>query len=146
VEGRRALTAALVTAAAVIIALSAACASAPKPIVNRYGVVSCPAGAAEALLSVDALECWFAAKHGQWRVLSHESHYDVLVIKVEAFDLRDAWGITRQFVANQGGSFSEIMVYAQPPAHAGPARIRRVRWTRERGSDTLDFEAPSIEQ
>jgi hypothetical protein len=134
------------TAAAVIIALSAACASAPKPIVNRYGVVSCPAGAGEALLSVDALECWFAAEHGQWRVLSHESHYNVLVIKVEAFDLRDAEDITRRFVANQGGSFSEIMVYAQPPAHAGPARIRRVRWTRERGSDTFDFAAPAIEQ
>jgi hypothetical protein len=146
VEGRAALKAACVTAGAVTIALSAACARAPKPIVNHYGVVSCPAGAAEALLSVDALQCWFAAGHGQWRVLSHESHYDVLVVKVEAFDLRDAEDITRRFVANQGGSFSEIMVYAQPRAQAGPARIRRVRWTRERGSDTFDFEAPAIEQ
>jgi hypothetical protein len=90
-------------AAAVTIALSAACASAPKPIVNRYGVESCPSGAGEALLSVDALQCWFAAEHGQWRVLSQESHYDVLVVKVEAFDLRDAGDITRRFVANQGG-------------------------------------------
>ena len=144
-EGREALNAALVTAAAVTIALSPACASAPKPIVNHYGVVSCPAGAAEALLAVDALQCWFAAEHRQWRLLSQESHYDVLVIKVEAFDLRDAEAITRRFVANQGGTFSEIMVYAQPRAHARPARIRRVRWTRERGSDTFDFVAPTIE-
>jgi hypothetical protein len=145
VEGRAALRAFWLAAAAAAASAAPGCTHAPKPIVNHYGVVSCPASAGEALLSVDALQCWFAADHGQWRVLSHESHYDVLVVRVEAFDLRDAEGITRRFVANQGGSFSEIMVYAQPRAHAGPARIRRVRWTRERGSDTFDFVAPGIE-
>jgi hypothetical protein len=135
---------AVVTTAAVLTALSTACASAPKPIVNRYGVMGCPAGAADALLSVDALECWFAARHGQWRTLSHESHYDVLVVKVETSDLRDAEDITRRFVATQSQMFSEITIYAQPETHESPARIRRVKWTRERGIDMLDFVAPAI--
>jgi hypothetical protein len=145
VEDRHALKAAVATAAALLTALSTACASAPKPIVNRYGVMSCPPGAADALLSVDALECWFAARHGQWRTLSHESHYDVLVVKVETSDLRDTENIARRFVANQSQMFSEITIYAQPETHESPARIRRVKWTRERGIDTFDFLAPRVE-
>jgi hypothetical protein len=141
VESRQALTAGLVAA---VIALSSACTSMPKPIVSRYGVESCPAGAAERLLSVDALQCWFAARHGQWRTLRQESHYDVLVVTVEASDVRDAEEIAGRFVANQGGMFSEIMIYAQPEVHDGPARIRRVRWTREHGTDTFEFVAPRV--
>jgi hypothetical protein len=139
VARRQALT---LIAVAAVVALSAACASAPKPIVNRYGVVTCPPGAADRLLSVDALQCWFAARHGQWRTLRHESHYDVLVVTVETSDARDAEEIAGRFVANQGDMFSEILIYAQPEIHDGPARIRRVRWTRERGTDTFEFVAP----
>jgi hypothetical protein len=139
VARRQALT---LIAVAAVVALSAACASAPKPIVNRYGVVTCPPGAADRLLSVDALQCWFAARHGQWRTLRHESHYDVLVVTVETSDARDAEEIAARFVANQGDLFSEILIYAQPEIHDGPARIRRVRWTRERGTDTFEFVAP----
>jgi len=130
------------TAVAAAVMLAAGCASAPKPIVSVHGVVSCPDGAADALLAVEALQCWFPARHGQWRTLEHESHYDVLVVKVEAFDLRDAGEISSRFVANQHDAFSEIMIYAQPPGHSGQARIRRVRWTRGQGSDTFDFVAP----
>ena len=106
-----------------------------------HGVVSCPDGAADTLLAVEALQCWFPARHGQWRTLKHESHYDVLVVKVEAYDLRDAGEISARFVANQHDTFSEIMVYAQPPGHSGQTRIRRVRWTRGQGIDTFDFVA-----
>ena len=123
--------------------LSAGCASAPKPIVTSHGVERCPDRAAGALLDVEALECWFPAKHAQWRTLSHESHYDVLVVTVEAFDLRDAGEIASRFVANQRSTFSEIMIYAHPPASAGTTRIRRVRWTRGEGSETFDFDAPA---
>jgi hypothetical protein len=122
--------------------LLGSCASGPKPIVDRHGVVSCPGGAAEALLGVEALQCWFPARHGQWRTLSHESHYDVLVVKVEALDLRDAEEIAARFVANQRDTFSEIMVYARPPLRSDATRIRRVRWTREHGRETFDFVAP----
>ena len=61
---------------------------------------------------------------------------------VEAFDLRDAEEITRRFIDNQGRTFSEIMIYAQTHGSAGPARIRRVRWTREQGIDAFEFDAP----
>ena len=124
--------------------LSAGCASAPKPIVGSHGVVSCPDGAADALLEAEALQCWFPARHAQWRTLSHESHYDVLVVTVEAFDLRDAGEIASRFVADQRDTFSEIMIYARPPLRSGTTRIRRVRWTREQGSEMFDFVAPAV--
>lgn len=134
------------TAVVAAVGLAAGCAAGPKPIVARHGVVSCPAGAAEALLEVEALECWFPARHGQWRTLSHESHYDVLVVKVEAFDLRDAESISARFVARHRDTFSEILIYAQPPQRRGASRIRRVRWTREQGSDTFDFIAAAVDE
>jgi hypothetical protein len=126
--------------------LSASCASGAKRRVDNHGVVSCPGGAAEALLEVEALQCWFPARHGQWRTLSHESHYDVLVVKVEAVDLRDAEEIAARFVANQRGTFSEIMIYARPPLRSDATPIRRVRWTREHGRETFDFVAPATEE
>ena len=134
------------TAVVAVVGLSAGCASGSKPIVDNHGVVSCPAGATEALLGVEALQCWFPARHGQWRTLSHESHYDVLVVKVEAFDLRDAEEIVACFVANHRDTFSEILVYARPPLRFGAARIRRVRWTRQQGSETFDFIAPAVDE
>ena len=134
------------TAVVAALGFSASCASAPKPIADSHGVVSCPGGAGEALLGVEALQCWFAARHAQWRTLSHESHYDVLVVKVEAFDLRDAESIAARFVANHRDAFSEILIYAQPPPRRGASRIRRVRWTREQGSDTFDFIASAVDE
>ena len=133
-------------AVAAAVMLAAGCASAPKPIVSRHGVVSCPDGAADALLAVEALQCWFPARHAQWRTLSHESHYDVLVVTVEVYDLRDAGEIASRFVANQRDTFSEIMVYARPPLRSGTTRIRRVRWTREQGSEMFDFAAPAVDE
>jgi hypothetical protein len=129
-------------AAILIEVVSGGCASRQHAIVGRDGVTKCPPAAAEALLAVDALQCWFAARHGQWRTLSHDSHFDVLLVQVEAFDLRDAEEIAQQFVVNQRQTYSEIMVYVQAPARTGVATIRRVRWTRQGGSDTLEFEAP----
>ena len=73
-------SAAIRTAVAAAVMFAVGCASAQKPIVSRHGVVSCPEGAAGALLAVEALQCWFPARHAQWRTLSHESHYDVLVV------------------------------------------------------------------
>ena len=100
------------------------------------GIPGCAAGASNALLSVDALECWFTAPHGRWRTLSHESHFDVLVVQVEAGDLRDARDIASRFVAHEQETFSEILVYVRT---AGQARTRRVGWTRDGGTKILDF-------
>ena len=116
--------------------------AAPRRRVGRYGVLSCPPGAADVPLSVDALQCWFIARHGQWRTLSHESHFDVLVVQVEAFDLRDADEIAGRFVAGGRTTLSEILIYVQLNSRASPPRIRRVRWTPESGSETIDFTAP----
>ena len=103
---------------------------------TRYGVRPCPAGAA--LLSVDALQCWFDAPRGHWRTLSTESHFDVLVVRVEAFDIRDGEDIARRFADSYSGNFSEILIYVRPELRAG-STIRRVRWTRSGGLSTFDF-------
>lgn len=130
-----------VARAAMLLAASVAAASGcarPRRPANDFGVPNCPAPAREDLLSVDALECWFDARHGRWRVLKHESHFDVLVVDVEALDLRDAEDITRRFVAGQSAAFSEILVYVHPE-QGDRARVRRVQWTRGKGIATLDF-------
>jgi len=123
--------------------------SRPKPVPD-IGVDDCAAGAAGALRSVDALECWFRAPHGRWRILSHDSHFDVLVVQAEAVDLRDAEWIATAFAAQQqagrlqpGGPFSEILVYVREPAHAGRVRTRRVRWTKTAPLEIFDFTAPA---
>ena len=115
--------------------------SRPRPPANDFGVPNCPARARDALLSVDALQCWFGARHGRWRVLKHESHFDVLVVEIEAFDLRDAQEVARRFAAGESKAFSEILLYVHPE-HGDRDLVRRVQWTREKGIETLDFTAP----
>jgi hypothetical protein len=120
---------------------SSRCAARRTPV-NDYGVQRCPSGAADDLLSVDALQCWFVAHHGRWRTLSHESHYDVIVIDVEALDVRDADEIAHRFVAGERRKFSEILVYVHPDDPRNSTRTRRVRWTHASGFEAFDFAAP----
>ncbi len=124
------------TAALILIAsITAGCAHS-RARATRYGVKPCSESAA--LLSVDALQCWFDGPHGHWRTLSTESHFDVLVVRVEAFDVRDGEDIGKRFVDEYSGSFSEILIYVQPEQRSAPT-IRRVRWTRSGGLSTFDF-------
>jgi hypothetical protein len=115
--------------------------AARQAIRNDYGIPRCPVGAAADLLSVNALQCWFDAPHGRWRILSHGSHYDLLVVNVEALDLSDADAIARRFAAGEGRTFSEILVYTQPEPSGNSSRIRRVRWTRDTGFEAFEFMA-----
>jgi hypothetical protein len=124
-----------------LVSCAAACAGRRPPVLPDIGITACPVRAAHDLLSVDALQCWFTAAHGRWRTLSHESHYAVLVIEVEAADIRDADGIARQFVDAERGTFSEILLYVQRQARSAGDRIRRVRWTSDLGFESLDFDA-----
>ena len=88
------------------------------------------------------LQCWIDARHGRWRILSHESHFDVLAVQVEASDLQDADEIARRFVAGEGGMFSEILVYASRESPTASSRIRRTRWTRVAGFEAMEFTGP----
>jgi hypothetical protein len=108
-----------------------------------YGIDPCPSGASEHLLSTDALQCWFEAPHGRWRTLSHESHFAVLVVNVEATDVGDAENIARRFVADERQTFAEILVYVQDESK-DTETVRRVRWTSEAGFELLDFSAPQL--
>jgi len=115
------------------------CGAARRPPSNDYGVTRCPAAANDDLLSVDALQCWFSARHGRWRTLSHESHFDVLVVEVEALDVRDGEAIARRFAGQKGSEFTEILLYVHPERTVANAQVRRVQWTRDGGFSVLDF-------
>ena len=110
------------------------------PAADR-GIAPCPASAAARLLSTDALQCWFGAPGGRWRTLSHESHFAVLVVHVEAADIGDAEAIARRFVDGEQSTFTEILIYVRREFREGGV-IRRVRWTAPRGFETLDFDSP----
>ena len=140
------------SAAIVLAAALSGCATARLKPTPDIGVADCAAGAATALLSVEALQCWLPAPHGRWRILSHDSHFDVLVVQAEAADLRDASDIARAFAANQvarrlqpSETFSEILVYVRQQAHGGQVRTRRVRWTKTAPLEIFDFTAPAGE-
>jgi hypothetical protein len=119
------------------------CAGRHRVAAPDIGVHQCPASAGDHLLSTDALQCWFTAPHGRWRTLSHESHYAVLVVEVEAADIRDADVIARRFVATERKTFSEILIYVQRERRADGDIVRRVQWTAEAGFQALDFDAPN---
>ena len=132
---------AAVAALVVVIAASAACAAKRSPAAKGAdrGILACAPTAGRDLLSADALQCWFVARHGRWRTLSQESHYTVLVVRVEVESPRDAADIARRFVSGQSAHFSEILLYAQPVSAGERIRTRRVRWTADRGFEQLDF-------
>lgn len=106
---------------------------------NDLGIPSCEPGAGARLLEPPALECWFAASHGRWRLMTQASHLEALVVDVAADDLRDAGEIARRFVAGEHHRYSEIIVYAHRQPVTPASRVRRVRWTSTAGYDALDF-------
>jgi len=121
------------------------CASRQARPAADIGIPVCSAGADRDLLSSDALQCWFTASHGPWRTVNHQSHLEALVVDVEARDLRDAIEIAQRLVADpEASAFTEILVYVARP-QGGESRIRRVRWTRGSGYETLDFSSPTSE-
>lgn len=123
----------------VVLGCPAACAAKRPIAVNDAGIPRCAADASAHLLSIDALQCWFDAPHGRWRLLTQESHYAVLVVHVEVQSLRDAADIARRFVAGEREHFSEILIYAESDAVSGPNRARRVRWTKDGGYEEVEF-------
>jgi hypothetical protein len=122
-----------------VIAIAALGCASHRITVPDYGILPCPDSAAHELLGPYALQCWWHASHGRWRTLSHESHYDALVVTTEVSDVRDAREIADRFVADQRSTFSEILIYARPDATTPAAHMRRVRWSRRTGFEILDF-------
>jgi hypothetical protein len=128
----------VVVLAGAFIAASGCAARQPR-VQDDFGIPRCGDGAAADLLSARALQCWFTAPHGLWRTLNHQSHLEALVVEVEARDLRDSMTIAQRVVDDpMAREFSEILVYVARPA-GRDSRIRRVRWTRGRGFDTLEY-------
>jgi hypothetical protein len=126
-------------------ALSSGCVMRHARPLGDIGIPVCAAGADRDLLSSNALQCWFTASHGQWRTLNHQSHLEALVVDVEARDLRDAVEIAQRVVADpMVGAFAEILVYVAR-TQGRESHIRRVRWTRGNGFETLEYSSPAGE-
>jgi hypothetical protein len=125
--------------------MAMACAMRQARVNEDFGIPPCPDNAANRLLSADALQCWFAAPHGRWRTLNHQSHLEALVVEIEAQDLRDALTIAERVAADpMAVPFSEILVYVAQP-RPNESRIRRVQWTRGGRFEMLDFSSPAGE-
>ena len=108
--------------------------------VPDYGIPSCPLAAQRDLFSSEALQCWFDAPRGRWRRIDHQSHLEALVVFVEARDVRDAEAIAKRLVEDPfADTYSEVLVYVNPEKPDGASRVRRVRWIRDGGFETLDF-------
>jgi hypothetical protein len=114
-----------------------------RPRAPDYGIPGCLRSAESDLLSSDALQCWFTAPQGRWRTLGHQSHLEALVVQVQAVNIRDAENIARRFVESPSAQpFAEILVYVQTAVDGSAVPVRRVRWTRASGFDTLDYTSP----
>jgi hypothetical protein len=115
-------------------------ADAPSLPATDGGIAPCVPGADRNLLSVDALQCWFQAHAGRWRILSRVSTQGVLIVEAEAAAIDDAEEIAERFVASEAGRFLEIMVYVQGETTGASTRIRRIHWTPRDGFDALEFD------
>jgi hypothetical protein len=91
-------------------------------------------------MATEALQCWFTAQRGRWRLVSHGTHLEALVVDVIVDDLGDAPEIARDFVASESAIYSEVLVYARVAVPAHGSAMRRIRWTRAGGYDTLEFD------
>lgn len=135
----RATIASLGVAAGVAAIAAAALMRTPSTHPDDHGIVPCPTGALEHVLSSDALQCWLDGPHGRWRTLAHVSAHGALVVHVAATDLVDAETIAQRFVDDRGEDVSEVVVYVQQDE--APSMTRRVQWLREGGITTLEFAA-----
>lgn len=114
--------------------------AARRPPRAELGIPACPPSATQ-LLSPEALQCWFTARHGRWRLIDQVQHLEALVVTIGAEDLRDASEIARRLVAGESATFAEILVYAslEPVTERSP--VRRVQWTRTGGYGSFDVPA-----
>ncbi len=136
--GRSVVSPARLAAMVLIVVVMTACAN-RRPVRRTLGIPPCLPGASARLLEPPALECWFTAAHGRWRLMTQASHLEALVVEVAADDLRDADEIARLFVAGERHRFSEIIVYAHREPMTTASRVRRVRWTMATGYDAMEF-------
>jgi hypothetical protein len=103
------------------------------------GLPPCAPTAQNDLSSPAAIQCWFKATRGGWRILVRDTHYDTAVYHVGADALDDAGEIAKAIVAGEAPSLGEMVVYVYPEPIATSSRIRRIRWGKKSGYETLDF-------
>lgn len=141
------LISAAVAAAFLPLTAVAAAAARPeqKPVPSKSSpsadnqIRRCPKRTITNYLDDDLLQCWFDGPSGRWRTLSHDYHYTVLVVEVEAASLDDAREIARRWVDAHSLTFSEILVYVQAEKTPATSPVRRVRWVKDKGYEMLEY-------
>jgi hypothetical protein len=130
-------------ALAIVVSLGLEACALHQPPRRDLGIPPCPSAAADDLLAARSLQCWFTAPRGRWRIRSHDSHYNALVVEIGADDQRDAEFVARTFVDRLRERFAEILIYVYPEAVTREAIVRRVQWQRARGFTSVEFPAES---
>jgi hypothetical protein len=143
---------ALVTAAvaAVFLSLTAIAAASTRPEQKKpepsksspskeNKIRRCPKRTITSYLEDDLLQCWFDGPSGRWRTLKHDFHYTNLVVEVEAASLDAAGEIARRWVDVHKMEYAEILVYVQAEKTPATSPIRRVRWMKDKGFETLEY-------
>jgi hypothetical protein len=106
----------------------------PRPIPNCS-----PAAGTSTFLVRDSQNCWYQTPHGRWRIVNHELHYDMLVVRVMAEHLDVAGEVGERFVELHRERFREMVIFVVEETDVEPPPIRRVTWTRAGGFEYLDF-------
>ena len=102
---------------------------------------SCPPGRVANYMAAGAQQCWYSTPQGQWRIVNHEFHYDVLVVQTEASTLEMTGEIVSRLADVHGERFVEILIYVRAGAGRPAATIRRARWTDGGRVEHFDFPA-----
>ena len=124
----------------VLAGLWTACAAAQDRRPPPSGTPQCRSGKVDNYLADHWQRCWFDAARGRWRTLSHEFHYDVLVVETESASLDNAEEILRRFVDLHRGRFTDITIYVRLEPASKPGPVRRIHWEWDTKTfDTLDF-------
>lgn len=139
------ISAALAAAFLPLTAVAAAARPEQKPVPSTSSpsadsrIRPCPKRTITSYLEDDLSQCWFDSPRGRWRTLKHDFHYTNLVVEVEAASLDAAGEIARRWVDLHNLMYSEILVYVQAEKTPASSPIRRVRWVKNKGFETLEF-------
>jgi hypothetical protein len=129
-----------VAAAAVLAGVCWACSPAPEPLPPVANEPRCPPPPVDNYLDERWQQCWFDAARGRWRTLSHDFHYNVLIVEVEAASLDDSEEIIRRFIDLHRERFIDITLYVHQEPAAQPGPVRRLHWDLDSNAiDRLDF-------
>jgi hypothetical protein len=77
-----------------------------------------------------------------WRVTQANSAHDVMVVEVEAEQLKDSRAIADEIVAPLRNSYGEVLIYIRSPGDEAERVVRRIQWTPDTGYVETSYTEP----